>query len=75
MKMLQMVTTLGSLLLAAGMLAVIAAILLDDWQAIRAALGLRRSRDALAMRSQPRQARRARIVSLRPQSAPRRVAA
>lgn len=75
--MLQSVTTLGSLLITAGMLVTIAAILADDWRAVTRALGFRRPFEvsALPARGRPSADRRVRIVSVSSQSAPRSAAA
>ncbi len=74
--MLQSVATLISLFIAAGMIAVIAGVLADDWVKIMHALGLHAPiESASPVRARPPGDRRARVVRVRSQSAPLRAAA
>ena len=75
--MLQSVATLSSVLIMFGMVAVIVAVLADDWQAVIAALA---GKPVTANQSPPSAIRstgdrRARVVRIRSQSAPLRAAA
>jgi hypothetical protein len=75
--MLQSVATLISLFLATGMMAVIAAVLADDWLAVTRALAGRTSTVDMATVRASRSSgcRRARVLRVRSQSAPLRAAA
>jgi hypothetical protein len=76
--MLQIVATLLSTMLALGALALIVAILADDWRSVVRALRNIRDYQPLPLAVQPRiamQDRRARVVRVSSQSAPRRAAA
>lgn len=75
--MLQSVATLISVLIAAGMVAVIAAVLADDWLAVMRALGVQASLPNMALPTvrTPTGDRRARVVRVSSQSVRVRVAA
>jgi hypothetical protein len=74
--MLQSVATLGSLLIAAAMLAVIAGILVDDWRTILQALRARRAfASPLPGLGRKSSDRRACVVRVSSQSAPQRAVA
>ncbi|HWI85633.1 MAG TPA: hypothetical protein VNT42_04825 [Sphingomonas sp.] len=75
--MIQAVATLGSILIAVSMLGVIVAVLADDWSAVAGALRLRRPLllSPLPDRARSARDRRARVVALSSQSAPRTAAA
>ncbi|WP_420138225.1 hypothetical protein [Sphingomonas sp.] len=74
--MLQSVATLSSVLIMSAMIAVIVAILADDWQAVTTALGLKPTATPAPLPAAMRSAgRRARVVRIRSQSAPLRAAA
>ena len=75
--MLQSVATLISVFIAIGMVAVIAAILSDDWAAVARALGWRTAPRVAAFHPRSRVDGRARVrvVRVSSQSAPMRAAA
>jgi hypothetical protein len=75
--MLQSVATLSSVLIMSAMVAIIVAMLADDWRAIMAALGLKQAMTADPLPAAARTSghRRARVVRIRSQSAPLRAAA
>ena len=76
--MLQNVATIVSISLATGALALIAYVLADDWRSVVRALRYAREYQPLPLAIQPRLTigdRRARVVRIRSQSAPRRAAA
>ena len=76
--MLQTVATIMSAILALGALALIVGILADDWRSVVCALRNVRDDQPLSRAVQPRvaaQDRRARVVRVSSQSAPRRAAA
>lgn len=75
--MLQSVATLSSVLIMSAMVAIIVAMLADDWRAITAALGVKQAMTADLLPAAARTSghRRARVVRIRSQSAPLRAAA
>ena len=76
--MLQNVATIVSITLALGALALIAHILADDWRSVVRALRNTRDYQPLPLAVKPRLTigdRRARVVGIRSQSAPRRAVA
>jgi hypothetical protein len=75
--MLQSVATLSSVLIMSAMVAVIVAMLADDWFAITSALGVKQASTPAPLPAAARASghRRARVVRIRSQSAPLRAAA
>jgi len=76
--MLQTVATISSLILAIGALALIAAVLADDWQMVVRAFRNAPQYQPLPLTVQARVTtgdRRARVVKVRSQSAPQRAVA
>lgn len=76
--MVQMIATLISTILALGALALIVGIVADDWRSVVRALRNIRDYQPLPLAVQPRvtiQDRRARVVRVSSQSAPRHAAA
>ena len=75
--MLQSVATLSSVLVMFGMVAVIVAVLADDWQVVIAALAGKpvTANQPLPVAIRSTGDRRARVVRIRSQSAPLRAAA
>ena len=75
--MLQTVATIISLLLAFGAVAIIWASIADDWEALRAALGIvpAQNEAPLPPHVRAKAARRARVLRVSPRTVPQRVAA